>query len=322
MSKLIRASLILFLFTTPLLAQSDSTLSFIAYWQKGDTRKFKVTKKQQQYKNDELTKNSTNAYVVNFKVLDADKKSYLIEWTFENTLISSNQMPADFFKGLEKYRYLTIKYRTDENGTFQEILNWKEFAGLMNELFDKIPAGMPQKEAENFKKVMVPLRQMYTSREGIEELVLKEIKYFHWPFGVQFAVNDTLTYEESLPNMMGGDPVKAKGSMYFEQVDFRKSTCRFINELVLDQEDARRLITQSLDKLMAQASREAGGEKKREEMRKLFAEMKMDIRDYNSFSYQYDLGWPILITVKRTSNLSNPDGKGVRVDETIIEALD
>ena len=43
--------LILFLFTFPLFAQTDSTnISFVAYWEEGDSYNYKITKSKQKWK--------------------------------------------------------------------------------------------------------------------------------------------------------------------------------------------------------------------------------------------------------------------------------
>ena len=136
--------LVLLIFTISLFGQTDTTkVAFIAYWSKGDSYDFKVTKVKKQWTNDKLTKNDSTQYIANFKVLDSTEKSYTLQWSFKNLLASNyrenlnklyedKQAVNDIIK---KYDVTKVIYKTDEYGEFLEIINWKDISTLMSNMF-------------------------------------------------------------------------------------------------------------------------------------------------------------------------------------------
>ena len=169
---------------TNLFSQIDTTkVAFVAYWSIGDSYDFKVTKIKQQWKEGVLTKDEKQEYVANFTVIDSTEKSYTISWKYENDLGSTYKIPEEFLGKFSKYKLTEIKYKTSEVGDLLEILNWKEVAQIMNSMFDDIIDILGEKDKNNqdsFAAMMQPFRDIYSSKEGIEQLVLKELQYFHF----------------------------------------------------------------------------------------------------------------------------------------------
>jgi len=317
--------LILFFFcTTNLVAQQDSTVSFVAYWHKGETQKYKVIKKKLEHRNGKETKNEVKSYLTSFTVLDSTATSYLIEYKYENTLFDSSPELTQQLSSLgEKYRFLTVKYKTDEYGSFQGIENWKEVGKMLNDAFALVIKNMEGTKKRELETAMKPIREMFSSKEGMEALVFKELQSFHSPYGGAFSLMDTIRYEDVLPNLMGGDPIKADALLYFQPIDYENGTCTYINELNPDPEDIRSMITDMMSKILAGTSFKSAAEKKERiaEMHKAFSEMKMDVRDYNTYTYNLANSWPTLVTTKRTIIMELPQDAGTRVDETIIERV-
>lgn len=302
-----------------LLAQSDSTISFVAYWNKGDSKDFRITKKQIQIRNDVETKNQSTVYDIRCTVIDSTNSSYTLEWAFNNTILNNIEIPQEYNETLEKYKVLKIIYTTDEFGTFQDIVNWMEIRDMMNELLDKIPE-MVSDNSVDFKNALKPIKDLYASKEGIASLVLKEIQIFHYPMGLEFNSIDTLYYEESLPNMLGGAPIRGNGQVYFENIDREQNLCTFINKLELDSTDSKRVIVDLMNSIISNTEYKSIKDKEQaiEEMNAEFSNMSMNIKDSHVYIYRYYPCWPININTKRISEISSKEGKGYRIDEIII----
>src|SRR5690606_25684840 len=89
-----------------LFAQPDSTVSFVAYWHKGETQQYKIIKKKVRIQNGKEVANELKSYISSFTVLDSTDTSYLIEWKYENKLFDSAPEMAAQFKQLDtKYQY-------------------------------------------------------------------------------------------------------------------------------------------------------------------------------------------------------------------------
>lgn len=307
--------IVLLIITTNTFSQIDSTkIAFVSYWNLGESYNFKVSKLQQQWKEGKFIKDQKHEYIANFKVIDSTETSYTINWSFKNDLGSTYNIPNELQEKFSKYELTEIKYKTSATGEFQEIINWKEVGDLMNNLFDDIVniLGAEDKEKkEALKTAMQPFKQIYSSKNGIEQLVLKEIHYFHFPMGIEFDITKPLYYDEELPNMFGGNPIKAKAKLYFDDVDFEDSFCIIKQEMQLDPEDTKGIIKQ----LFKQMKLKDSG------MDDALESAIFKIEDKNIFEYYYNPGVPHRIETTRETIIDIDKEKGRRVDKTIIELI-
>jgi hypothetical protein len=307
--------ILLFFVTTKLFGQVDTTkVAFVSYWSIGDSYNFKVTKINQQWKEDKLTKDQKQEYVANFTVIDSTENSYTINWSYENDLGNTYKIPEELLERFSKYELTQIKYKTSEVGDFLEILNWKEVSEMMNNMFDDIVEvldGNDKIKQDALKNAMQPLKQMYSSKEGVEQLVLKELQYFHFPMGLEYNITEPLIYDEELTNMFGGKPIKAKAKLYFESVDFEESFCIVKQEMSLNPEDTKMLLTQFFKQMNLNDK----------EMDEAFESAIYEINDYNTFEYYYNPGIPHRIETVRESIIDINKEKGKRIDKTIIELI-
>lgn len=305
--------LTLILCHTFLFSQKDSTkVSFVAYWSVGDTYEYKVSKIKQQYKEGKLTKDNKNEYTALFEVLDSTDTSYTISWKYENDLGNNFKIPEELLDKFSKYKFTKIKYKTSEVGEFQEILNWKEVSDILNNMIDDIVTVLGEKD-EKVKKVLEKtfkaIKSLYSTKQGIEQLVLKELQYFHFPLGYEFNTQETLTYIDELPNMFGGKPLKADTKVYFESVDEEDGFCVFKQELDINSKDAIEMLKQVFKKLGITDDK----------FEKALKTSKFEIKDRNVYEYYYNPGVPHKIETERVSIININNEKGRRIDKTIIE---
>lgn len=153
---------------------------------------------------------------------------------------------------------------------------------------------------------------MYSSKEGIEQFVFKELLLFHFPFGGEYLRDEVVEYEESLPNMFGGDPIQGDGKIFFKSVDFDKKHCVMINQLKLNPDDAKTMLLGIIKRLGVQD----------EEFDSFVEEAQFDIIDNNYFEYYYNPGIPVKIETQRESIFKVMSESGKRVEKTIIEWMD
>jgi hypothetical protein len=213
-----------------------------------------------------------------------------------------------------KYRLTEIQYKTSEVGDFIEILNWKEVSEIMNNMFVDIidiKSLDDPKSKEHLEKAMEPFKQIYSSKEGIEQLVMKEIQYFHFPMGLEFDTAETLTYEDQIPNMFGGDPIKANAKMYFEEIDFEENFCIIKHSMELDSDDTLNMLNQVFKSMNLKDG----------ELEKAFETAVFKINDSNTFEYYFYPGIPYKIETHRETHITINGEKGKRSDKITIELL-
>jgi hypothetical protein len=301
--------------TTNLFSQIDTTkVAFVSYWSIGDSYDFKVSKIQQQWKEGEITKDQKQDYIANFTVIDSTETSYTINWSYENDLENTYKIPEELLERFSKYKLTEIKYKTSEFGVLLEILNWKEVGEIMNSMFDDIIDVLGEndvKKQDALKSAMKPFKKIYSSKQGIEQLVLKELQYFHFPMGLEYDITEPLLYDEELPNMFGGEPIKAKAKLYFENVDFEESFCVVKQEMNLDPNDTKEILLQVFKKMKL-------GDK---EIKKSLKTAVFEIKDRNVYEYYYNPGIPHRIETVRETIIDIDKEKGKRIDKIIIDLV-
>ena len=307
--------IVMLIVTTNLFSQVDTTkVAFVSHWSIGDSYNFKVSKLNQQWKEGTLTKDQKQEYVANFTVIDSTETSYTIRWSYENDLGNTYKIPEKLLDRFSKYKITEIEYKTSEVGDLIEILNWKEVGETMNSMFDDIIEVLGENDKQKkdaLKLAMQPFKQMYSSKQGVEQLVLKELQYFHFPMGLEYNITEPLIYDDELPNMFGGEPIKAKAKLYFENVDFEESFCIVKQEMSLNPEDTKLLLNQVLKQMKLEDK----------EIDEAFKTAVFEINDNNTFEFYFDPGIPHRIETIRESIIDINKEKGKRIDKTIIELI-
>lgn len=286
----------------------------MAYWSIGDSYDYKITKTTQQWKEGKPSKDERQEYTANFSVIDSTADSYIINWTFENSLMNTYEISQELTERFSKYKLTVIKYKTSAMGDFPEVINWKEVGEIMNSMFVDLAEVLGEKdenERKAIQKSLQPFKEIYSSKEGVEQLVLKELHYFHFPMGLEYDPSETIEYDDEIPNMFGGDPIKAKAKIYIDSVDVEDSFCVVRQELSLDPEGTRVLLKQVF-KEMKLADKD---------FNKALKTAIFEINDKNTFEYFYDPGIPHRIEAVRESRVEIGQDKGKRVDNTVIELI-
>jgi hypothetical protein len=301
----------LFLFSILLKAQEkkDSIkIPFISYWSKGDVYKFKVKKFDEKWKDDKLVKSDSLLYDATFTILDSTANSYKIKWSYKMDVSKSLNIPSSLEKIVSSFKEIDIIYTTSEVGDFTGVANWEELSQKMKEMTSEIMKIFPNKDSNDIelRKTMQHVFDIYTSKEGIETYLTKDIQLFHYPFGVEFNAEEELVYEEELANPFGGKPIKAVSTLYFDDVDLENSRCVFYRNMKIDPEDSKKMLADIFKKIVP----------KDKDLKKFSKKMIFEINDTNGYDYVFNPGVPIYIYNEREI-IINVDTKNERKIERL-----
>lgn len=302
--------------TSACFSQSENLkIPFVAYWAIGDTYDFTISKIKTQWKNGEISKSDTSQYVARFEVLDSTASSYSIQWTTLETLAQTRSLPVEVRDAIATSDLQNLTYTTDELGAFVSIENWEQISESMEMVFEELLEKMQEENkklrGETFDNIMRPIVQAYTSKEGLEQNIFKELQFFHFPFGAEFTEGDTLFYEDYLPNMMGGEELTGIAKLYVEKVDPANAYCVLKRELDLDSKEVVKVLREAFAKMGL----------KDKELKKALKTARFDIRDRHSFEYIYDPGIPTRIEIRRESDFEIAGEQGLSEDIVLIEWL-
>lgn len=289
------------------------SVPFVAYWSKGDSYDFMITKIQTKWKGDQIEQKDSTTYFTTFTVIDSTKNSYKINW---KSKLNLSNLPPQYSELLNSNTIgLDFVYTTDELGEFQGIDNWKDVREKVEEQFnllvERLNSNLSKDIQTQTKQAMKPLFDVLLSKQGIEEIVLKELGYFHFPFGVEFDTSEVIEYEDELPNFMGGKPLKADAKIYFKEIDEENGFCSFVHEVKINPEDSKEMVKNILQQMASSRDKEIDE----------VLSGKFDIQDYNYFEFYYYPGVPYFIETNRTAEVDNGTIQAKKTETIRIELL-
>lgn len=301
-----------------LLAQSDSlitipdslaTVPFVAYWAVGDVYKFDVKKIDIRTKNDEETKNDTSSYTGVFEVIDSTETSYRIRWTYEGQSSLGGEYSKELYAAMKDIQVHEVIYSTDELGAFNRIENLEELQAGVKAMVDAILNGDAMEIPDSVRAKIEPIMRNLSDPAYIQSSLLPEIQLIHYPYGVEYVEQDTVTYDELLPNAFGGDPIKATSRLYIDSLDVSDDYVHLKQFMNLDETDAKQMLTDLFTRLGA----------KEKEISEIVEDASYKIRNDNDYHFYYYPGIPIYIDYFRDVKINVKGDKGGRIMRTLIE---
>lgn len=291
--------------------EEDTTkITFIAYWEKGEFHDYEITKVKKKWKNEEIESIDSVSYIARFEVIDSTETSYKIKWTYKNDLFEMYNLSEKSIQKLSKYKNVEVIYKTDELGTFVGIENWKELSTMTKKVFEELFKSKQDAESKKLQQKLQPIMMAYDTKEGIEQVLFKELHVFHLPLGGQFDVTEPLLYEEELPNLLSGGVVRGNGKLTFENINREEGFCTYYQELKLNQEDAKNMIL-GVFKRMKLPENDFENE---------FKKSYVSIDDSGKYIYFYGYGLPLDLVSSREVHVKL-QGENVRQIETIMIKL-
>ena len=267
---------------------TDTSATLITYWSEGETQTLHISQSKSKFKKGTLISEEASSYTAQIKVLEETETSYTIQWTYKN--ISALKSKDPFSKRIAKMTEgLKVIYKTDEVGIFSGIVNLTEIQQYMNTSLDVIIS-----EYENnpdLAPAMNQVRAIFSSKEAIEQLVIRDIQLYHSVYGSEYILNEEYSGETLLPNVLGGDPFPAIITVEMTKLIPYRNYAKFVMKQFVDPDKVMESI-QNFTKEMAEKS--GGSAPDNQPL------PKMDIYDYNEFEAQLETGWLSRAYYRRT----------------------
>ncbi|OJJ19252.1 hypothetical protein BKI52_20790 [marine bacterium AO1-C] len=240
---------------TSLWAQNkDSKIRVEAKWYKGDQLLYEVTKINLEWYQDSLVTKDTLKYIASFNVIDSTDNYYKIEWKFGNTLMDNYEFTKEQETVLSKYDDIQVIYITNKQGKFLEITNWKDIAKMMEAMFiDLIKVTVKDlkgEEKERTQKHLGIMKELYTSKIGIERYLLNEVFCLHMHFGNNYKTTGKNYYKSTTSGIAGINyPIRHYQEISIDPNYLLEGICQLKNEVKIDEQDARNFVKIMLQKL-------------------------------------------------------------------------
>ena len=297
-------------------AKTEEVESFpiVSYWSKGDVFNYTFTQLKTKISNGKVELKDSSVYHLRFEILDESDTSYTIKYTKvpSHIFLFSPSMLKENIDQLSE----EIIYYTDEFGMLQGLKNPKQSINKINakmtEFLETALQNTENGDKANLDKAKSSLNTML-NEENVISLMYKELTYFHFLYGYEFSSVEKISYEDVLPNPLGGDAILADAEISVSSFDLENTSCTLNHLMTIKPEVVNKFIYDVVEKMNRLNNTEEKTQLK---------DMDIQISDDNSFQMDYDYGLPINIHTNRTLNTKVKNEISVVKEESIIELID
>lgn len=272
---------------------TDTSATCIAFWKNGENRVLQILHGKEKYDSLKQRSKTTVSYEAHIKIIDSTATGFTIEWVYKNFTSSdlNEQSSGEVNTIMEG---LKILYKTDDVGSFSELLNWQEVRDFYFNTLEKSLGSKPENKATT--SALNQVKAMFQSKENIEAVLIREIQLYHTPYGTEYSLRGE-TIETALANISGGAPFPAKIIIKLNELNPEKDYCYVSLNQTIDKEKAGPIIIELLKHVGGSSTKDADINKKDIE--------NMEISDLNEFVYSINTGWLSRVIYKRTATISN-----------------
>ncbi|WP_336517525.1 hypothetical protein [Pollutibacter soli] len=163
---------------------TDSSVTCIAFWKKGEERKLKITHTKSTGSSEaDMRSEAALSYEAHVTILDSNEGGYKIRWKFRSPELHKsgdvrNGAGVPIFDGME------FLFSTSEGGMFLELENREQVRDNYKNLF---LLSAKDTASASFKSIMEKTMAMFNTRELVENSLIKEIQLYHSLYGLEFS---------------------------------------------------------------------------------------------------------------------------------------
>ncbi|MBK8855961.1 MAG: hypothetical protein IPN10_18105 [Saprospiraceae bacterium] len=280
----------------------DSTAQVVSYWEKGEKQNYTATFDMYKVEGKDTISKEKLTYDVEITVLEADEKSYTVEWNYKNAKTDSKLPVVKNLLLLTNGKKVVIK--TDELGMFKEVINWKEVKGFIQNIILKAKKEYTNDDPEK-DKFFQQIEAMYTTKEAIESSSIKDIIQFHNFHGAKYKLGEVLEGKTKQTNLYGPQPFDVDVIVLLDEINVEEDnfTVRSWQEINKEQ-----LANATFNYLTKMASNMKQKPPTRDDVKNISNET------YTS-SVVHPTGW-ILFTIE-TKTVSQ--GNNINIEERMME---
>jgi hypothetical protein len=251
---------------------NDSTLNLYARWEKGEIANFTYRQTRERYVDGILKSYDSYLSTIQLKVLRSNARMKKVRWSYAN-IESEVPKKSALLNDLASIALGTkVIYKTDENGVFKELTNWKQVRKVVYKSLDRIQQTY---QNEFVDSMVLASKELYATKESIEKLVISDIQLLHTIYGNEFVLRRKEAIPTTLPNLNGGDDLPAV--LNFELIELNKKK-KFAKVILRQYIDTKSAIMQ-LNPEISNPNKD------------MMVNSFPHIKDYNEFDIELKLGW-------------------------------
>ena len=206
-----------------------NSVDIVAYWKINETHSVKIkTTTTDVEKGIKQSFNTT--FDATFKILNASDSGYTLEWIYTNSNLAKDE-PAIESQVINHLINSKIIMKLSETGRFVELVNVTNIKAATELALDNLIKDAKDEASISQFKAM---KQFIDSRQGLEILLLKHVKFYNLLFGLSYKTNEMETYQSRVPNPLGGEPYDVIEKIWVTKLDKASSTCTIETSKIIE----------------------------------------------------------------------------------------
>lgn len=271
------------------------TYTFKPQWKVGDTKYITFSYVEKEFENNKLTETVEDFNEATVKVLSENSTTYTLEILYTNqALASAQKFYEKAGEELTQYRDLKLIYSINKSTAEASLQNWQEAQKFMNDSFDAITQLLEKKvpdEAFAIGLVFMPLKEIFKSKENIEDFMNEHIGILLVPYNKNFTIGKTISVET-----LDENPFNPKETLLTTTHTTLESVNTTSKLSVIKQKvelDLTSFVAMMKSMAAKMATSMAKTEKEAEEIRKKLesADFKFDIENQQVITYNTATTW-------------------------------
>lgn len=232
--------------------KEENKTNVIAYWEKGDKFEYEQIEKEYKINKNDTVITKNKKFDVKLKIIDQDSTSYTIHW--ENTPDLSEFPPAIAQMISEKVGNSVFKYKTDEYGSFLELLNIDEIIEYNNRTMDLMLESITDKKTrKEFEEVSKLVLQ---NQEVVTQFAISKINTFHFFYGHSLEHGKPHEIEFENVNPITKNKILYKQLVEFESFDENEKSYSLYSETIPEKTNLIGEIKSTLETIISKEVKE------------------------------------------------------------------
>ncbi|MGG9963200.1 hypothetical protein [Ferruginibacter sp. SUN106] len=231
---------------------TDTSVIVIPHWKKGDIHKVKFSSTTIN-KHDGKEAKYLSVFEASFSVIEKDTTGYIVEWVYTKCSLAPGDITTEnqILAGLVNTK-LVCKLST--TGRFKDLENADELMVATGKVVDDLINKSQQDPTMNIQYVGV--KNMLVSKQALELVLLKQIKFYNFSFGYKYRLNFVQTNKLKMPSLFGGQPYDGVEKVELKKLDNPNAVCIIETSKTVDNQLLKTGLMEYLKKAAAQAGKQ------------------------------------------------------------------
>lgn len=219
-----------FVLTIASYGQNENSVDVTPHWKSNETHSVKIRSTTTDNNNGKA-QNYLSTFDAKFIVKEASDSGFKVEWIYTNTKLADNE-PVLENQIVAKLTNTKLLIKLSDVGRFVELINVDEVKVVANKAVDELIANSATNPTMN--ALYKAAKQLVATKQGLEIVILKQIKFYNFSFGFNYKLNFVQTNNIKFPNPLGGQPFDAVEKVQLTKLDNKNSVCTIETNKVID----------------------------------------------------------------------------------------